>query len=562
MKLPVHPWRTFWAYHAWAGVTVGLVLHLMFVCGAVTLFLAPLKIWEEPVQHRAARATTEQSPQRLFERGLAALADLPAPPRRLWMGLPQGAAGVARFQYADARTGAWRVGWIDPTTGAFVPEREPLATFLYHLHYLWHPAAPQLEYLAGLLALTFLLTVVTGVLIHLKDLARQLAQFRPRAGRRVLWSDLHKVLGVMGLPFQILISYTGALLVLGPALMTALGGPVFGTDEAAISRVVWNEPPGLVAPGGPAPARSLDDVVAIARAAVPGFQPLAFAVQGLGREHGLIRAHGTLAGERRSVVVLIDQSTGAVLHVDAPSTDLASHATRRWLSDVHFVYYGGTALRVVVALLALCGGATILTGNWVWLARRRARGAGGRPHLLARLTAGVGAGSFVAIAAMFVASRVLPFDAAGRGATEQVIFAAALAACITWALAARSIDELWWQQLGLAGLLLVSVPLWAARVSAAGLFGGGPHIATVVAVDLGILVAGAVLVVAAWALRRARRRAATVAGEPDAPDAIEPAAEGDELRASDAVVDRAARTNAAPADRAVRTSDAVVDGSR
>jgi len=73
MKLAVHAWRTFWAYHAGAGVSIGLVLHVMFVCGTVTRFLEPLKIWEEPVQHRAARATTEISPQALFERGLAAI---------------------------------------------------------------------------------------------------------------------------------------------------------------------------------------------------------------------------------------------------------------------------------------------------------------------------------------------------------------------------------------------------------------------------------------------------------------------------------------------------------
>jgi len=510
MKLPVHAWRTFWAYHAWAGIAVGLVLHLMFVCGAVTLFLEPLKVWEEPVQHRVARATTQASPQALFERGLAAIKDLPAPPRRLYLGVPQGEAGVARFQYSDPRTGQWRAGWLDPAAGgAFVPEREQLAAFLYHLHYLWHPALPALEYLAGLLALAFLLTVITGVLIHLKDLARQLTRFRPRAGRRVLWSDMHKVLGVMGLPFQILVCYTGALLVLGPVLMTALSEPVFGDDPAAISRIVWNEPAGLAAAGGPAPARSLDDVLAIARREVPGFQPIAFLIQGHQREHGLVRAAGSIDGDGplRYANVLIDQSSGAVLQVEMPSTDLASHATRRWLSDIHFVYFGGTAVRVILALLALCGCATILTGNWVWLARRRARGAGGRPHLLARLTAGAGAGSFVALGALFVASRALPFADPGRGATEQLIFAGALAACIAWAMVWRSPAAIWWQQLGLAGVLLLSVPVGAARISPAGLLGSGPHLTTVVAVDSGIAIAGALLLAVAWAVRRASRRA-------------------------------------------------------
>jgi uncharacterized iron-regulated membrane protein len=507
VKLPVHAWRTFWAYHAWAGIAAGLALHLMFLCGAITLFREPLGVWEEPVQHRAARDTRELSPQVVFERGLAAIHDLPAIPRRLWLGVPQGEAGVARFQYSDARTGAWRAGWIEPS-GRFTAEREPLTTFLYHLHYLALPGLAGLAYLAGVLALVFLLAVATGVLIHLKDLGRQLWQFRPATGHRVRWSDMHKVLGVMGLPFQIAVCYTGALVVFGPVLLTAMSGPVLGRDRDAISQVVWNEPVMTGAAPGPGPVRSLDDVLRIARDHVPGFEPLAFGVQDFGGKRPLARASGTIAGEgdMSAANVLIDLSTGAVLQVDTPATDLASHATRRWLSGIHFAYFGGTAMRIVLAMLAFAGCATILTGNWIWLARNRAVGAAGRPHLLARLTAGIGAGSLVAVAAMFVASRVLPMADPGRGAIEQGVFGGALVACVAWAVAARSSSAVWWQQLGLAGLAMASVPLWAARVSPSGLFGGGPRIATVAAVDAGILVAGGLLLGLAVAVRRASRR--------------------------------------------------------
>jgi hypothetical protein len=258
-------------------------------------------------------------------------------------------------------------------------------------------------------------------------------------------------------------------------------------------------------------------LLATARATVPDLVPLAFGVQGYGREHGLVRVFGRLAGDGpvRAANVLLEASTGKVLHVDTPGTDLASHSTRRWLSAVHYAYYGGTAVRVLLAILALAGCATILTGNWLWLARLGAGGAGGAPraHLLARLTAGVGGGVFVAIACLFVASRVLPLDSSGRIATEQQIFAAALAGSIAWALVARSADDMWWRLLGLAGVLLLSVPLWAARISPAGLFGGGPRIAVVVGVDVGLLGCGAILLAVASVLRRARRRVGSLAAQ-------------------------------------------------
>ena len=512
MKLSVHTWRTFWAYHAWGGIAVGLALHVMFVAGAVTLFLAPLQVWEEPMQHRPAGESLG-SPQALLESGLSAIRDLP-PPERLWLGVPQGSSGVARFQYSDADTGEWRAGWIDPQSGAFVPERERAATFLYKLHYLWHPALPELEYMAGFLALAFLLTVVTGLIIHLKDLIGQFYRFRPRAGRRALWSDMHKVLGVMGLPFQVLYSYTGALMVFGPVVITALTGPVFGDDHARAGNVAWNEPAGLPEPGGPAESLPLDEILRRAREALPGFQPISFGIQGYQHEHGLVRAYGWLGGEGafRYGNVLMDHGTGEVLHVDAPATDMASHATVRWMSGIHYVYYGGNAMRVVLALLALAGCATILSGNWLRLARRRA-GSSGRPPVLARFTAGFGAGAFVAVAALFVASRVLPLDWPGRIQAEELIFLGALAACVVWALVARRTGAVWWQQLGLAGVLMASVPVLAARLSPAGLFGGGPRISTVVAVDAAMLGCAAALVAIAWALRRARPPAAEPAEE-------------------------------------------------
>jgi len=519
VKLPAHAWRTLWAYHAWAGVAISLVLHVMFVAGAVTLFLAPLRIWEEPVQH--VRAAPIESPQALLERGLAAIRDLPARPKRLWLGLPGGDGsddGVPRFQYSDLQTGAWRAGWLPPH-GGFVAEREQAATFLYHFHYLWHPALPALEYLAGLLALAFLGTVITGVVIHVKDLRRQLRQFRPESGRRALWSDLHKVLGVMGLPFQLVWSYTGALLALGPVLITALSGPVFGSEQAA-GRIAWNEPAGIVRPGtGPAP--SLDDTLAIARRVVPGLSPISFGTQDFGTPRGLVRVYGRVdaPGPDRYANVVIAQASGAVVHVDAAATDLASHATRRWLAGIHYGYFGGLAVRVVLALLALAGCATILTGNWIWLVRRKAAGgaAGQRAHVLARLTAGAGAGVFVAVAGLFVASRALPLDWSARSTVEQAMFAALLVGCVGWALAARVPGDVWWQQLGLAGVLLTTVPVWAARVSPAGLLGAGPRIATVVAVDAGLAIAGACLCTLAWALRRAaaiRRARGAAADEP------------------------------------------------
>src|SRR5690606_15505121 len=130
-------------------------------------------------------------------------------PSRLLLVLPK-THGTVRLQYPDAETGRWVIGWVDPTRGEFVARRERLSDFLYHLHFLRLPFTGLLELLAGVAAVALFVTIVTGLLIQLHRLLRELTQFRPAARTRTVASDLHKVLGVLGLPFQALYAFSGA----------------------------------------------------------------------------------------------------------------------------------------------------------------------------------------------------------------------------------------------------------------------------------------------------------------------------------------------------------------
>jgi hypothetical protein len=162
--------------------------------------------------------------------------------------------------------------------------------------------------------------------------------------------------------------------------------------------------------------------------------------------------------------------------------------------------------------MGLAAAITILSGNWIWIARRREAAA----KWLARLTAGVGAGILVAIAALFAASRILPLDVGRRTNTEELVFGCALFASVAWSLAARDVFALWWKMCALAGGLFLAVPFLAVRMPSAGLFGRpGARLPAVIGVDLGLLFAGALFMLLARALHRraAMKRAALAAAD-------------------------------------------------
>src|SRR5690606_5767903 len=106
----------------------------------------------------------------------------------------------------------------------------------------------------------------------------------------------------------------------------------------------------------------------------------------------------------------------------------------------------------------LAGCVMLASGMQVWVAKRR-RDAGAGHAVVRALNVGVVAGMPLAVAAMVVANRLLPWDLADRRAAEITLF------CVAWLLAAgwgawRDRRGLGWRDLYTAtSLLLLALPL-------------------------------------------------------------------------------------------------------
>lgn len=507
-----HAFTRFWHVHAWAGVLTSLIVYVMFLLGSLVLFYKPLTIWEEPlVQRRPVELNSLQS-----------LLELAGPlPDEFWLYLPQSDRALPKVGYYLPNSTAWRMWWLDIEHGQVIPQRELAAAYLYDLHYLWHDVTGYwLQYGAGVLVFGMLLAIVTGVLIQLRNATRQLNQFRPDRTTRVLFSDLHKVLGVFGLPFQFVYALTGAMMVLSPLLFELSIGPVFGGDStraADTAGALVEEPPPRDY-GPPRRGLSLDALWMRARAAEPRLMVESVVFRGYLQEQGTVDIRGEVEGQPfGDGLVRLRARDGHVELVETPDNERAVGTVARWIHGLHTVHYGGLQVRLLLALLGFAGCVTILTGNWIWLERRAARGLRRGDVLLARLTAGVGAGAIVAVCALFLASRLMPMDWLPRLKVEERLLAVTFLGCIGWALAEREPLEAWWRQLLLAASMLAVTPLAARSASQAGLFGAGPKLEPVVGVEIGMYVLASVLLATAlWLRKIARRRADEAERKPQA----------------------------------------------
>jgi uncharacterized iron-regulated membrane protein len=502
MKLSRHAFTRFWDVHAWVGVVTGLVLHVMFFAGAFALFYEDLSFWQERTPRGGAMAGAPVAPlvdRTLRERGVQ--------PEEVSVSLPGERTPFLVVGWLEKDRPEWAEIRLDPSTGAVVAESSHLATILYWLHFLYHPKAAWGMYVAGLFGVALLLALVTGVLIHWKDIVRQFHQFRPAKAARVLWSDLHKVLGVMGLPFQTMVAFTGAVICLASLLLMVLTGPVFGGDAAAATGALWGGGREVRPTGRAASTMDLDHLLTRARMAVPGFQPMFVRVSHLGDEAATARVWGKSSGRLfgRGDVVL-RATDGALLSESLTRSPTPGMAFNRWVIGLHYALYGGLAAKVLYALLAAATCLTILSGNWIWLLRREARASSAGNRLLARLTTGVGGGILLGAACLFWANRLAP--ASVRMAAESWAFFG------VWGLTAGLFLLRADSRTGWVGLLRISggafalLPVASALATEAHLFNVGHHgRLDVFGVEVGLVLLGLGLLLGASIVDRRARAA-------------------------------------------------------
>ena len=132
------------------------------------------------------------------------------------------------------------------------------------------------------------------------------------------------------------------------------------------------------------------------------------------------------------------------------------------MGTLHFGRFGGGRLKALLFVLSLAASAVILTGNLLWVVVRRPKNPSATPRLhrvLARLTAGIGAGLVAAVPLLFLATRALPIELDGRQVVEAAAFFLGWLALVVAAFFGPSPTSAVRWQLGLAGMLCALVPL-------------------------------------------------------------------------------------------------------
>ncbi|MDR3397607.1 MAG: PepSY-associated TM helix domain-containing protein [Pandoraea sp.] len=468
--------------HTWAGLLVGWLLYAMFLTGTVSYFKDEISQWMRPeVPHQQVLPDSAAVAQNVSNQLTALAAGSPQwsiylPTERnpvvnvFWRNAP---ADVKANKGGNRR--GFEEATFDPATGQTLNARETLGgEFFYRFHFQFHPL-PVLwgRWLAGFCAMFMLVAIISGVITH-KKIFIDFFTFRWGKGQRS-WLDAHNALSVFGLPFHLMITYTGLVTLM--AMYMPWGGQVAiktPVERAQMSAQLSAFPPPLKATGDKAPLASIDAMVRQAQARWGTNDVGRVSVTNPGDAAARV---AVTRGEATRVsmspqYLLFNGTTGELL--DVKDNVGAAAETRGVMYALHLGRFSDLHLRWLYFLVSLGGTAMVGTGLVMWTVKRRSKLPDpARPHfgfhVVERLNIAAIAGLSVAMTAFLWGNRLIPSDAAGRSATEVDLFYWVWAATLLYALV-RPAKRAWIELLWIATAVLALLPVLNAVTTSRGLW--------------------------------------------------------------------------------------------
>ncbi|MEM6804725.1 MAG: PepSY-associated TM helix domain-containing protein, partial [Bacteroidota bacterium] len=226
--------------HTVSGIVIGFALFICFYAGAFALFMDEMYPWENP--EARFELTEKVDFDKVFQTMKAYETDFAVnepfsilPPTEhdpyVWF---YGARNIT-----DSTTERFSA-YVHPITYEVTSFDEPkthMARTIYELHFFHQIPVVGIR-LAGFVGFFFLFAIITGVLIHWKNIVNKFYAFTTEGKWKQIWTNSHTVLGFIALPFQTIYAVTGALLGLAIFLLAPSAYLLFDGDTSEIVKAV------------------------------------------------------------------------------------------------------------------------------------------------------------------------------------------------------------------------------------------------------------------------------------------------------------------------------------
>jgi len=511
--------------HTWAGLLLGWVLYAMFLTGTLAFFRDEITAYMKPEVQ--VQAVTSDAAMITGMRYL----QTHAPDALRWFVLPYSDRDplieVSYQKPGKTGRGSFQRVQLDPATGEAVQSRETRGgDFFYRFHYELEMGYPWGRWLASIAGMFMLVAIISGIITH-KKIFKDFFTFRPGKGGQRSWMDGHNALSVLGLPFHLMITFSGLMLfmimVMPAGIYAMYETPTQFTADAYPSFA--SKPRANV----PAPMAPIENMIAQARTAWGGASVGRVTVNHPG-DSAMTVSLTRLVSERVSYgrlppSMIFNGVTGEV--TSASENDSAIMTTVGTIVGLHLGKFAKPWLRWLYFIVSLAGTAMVASGLVLWVAKRRQKAGKDAANrfslrLVDSLNSGTIAGLLIAIPVFFLANRLLPVDLPNHANWEIKLFFWSWGAAFVYGFVRQR--QAWRDLNALAGVLFLSIPIVNAITTSRHLGQSLPTQDWLMAgFDLTAIASGIFCVWLSWKVSRHKAKAPAAAGRKAAPRAAPPA---------------------------------------
>ncbi|ARW11449.1 PepSY-associated TM helix domain-containing protein [Acetobacter ascendens] len=367
--------------HSWVGILAGVFLFVAFYAGGISVFEVPLQNWLTKPVALPAPVTVQQVPD-LMQKAFAAYPEaqqeytvvlsptVSLPARLMWPVIPgQRHAGPVDMMAAS----------LDAEGHLVTVKHKPseVAHFIDELHEnVGLPVfMPYSRWFMGIIALLYAVALVSGVIVFLPMLAKNLFALRLIKGAWKKWLDIHNLLGVFSLPFHVVIALSSVLFayhgVIHNVQTMMFSAPAAIHDRHLHTKNMNHQPVVHTSTMFLAPAEILQAL----QKQAPGFVPdvLNYASTDKAKQTLYVIGHDEhymMRGPAGGLAEL-DPVSGKILSTEyMPGLQSAPFSILTTFFALHFGSFGGNVVKFGYLILGFIGAFLFYSGNRLWLISR------------------------------------------------------------------------------------------------------------------------------------------------------------------------------------------------
>ncbi|TLG75093.1 PepSY-associated TM helix domain-containing protein [Methylocystis sp. B8] len=468
--------RLYKVVHTWTGITAGMFLFIAFYAGSITVFAEPLARWAS--SPASVRLTALAQSDELIARTLAARPDA-AKEFTLHLGETEDLWARLTWRKGKDDKSPWSADISSAGDLRFARSyRSSLSDFVDNIHRTAGiPGANDIgETLMGVVSAVYAVALVSGLIVVLPSLVKDLFALRIGPNLKRMWLDAHNVVGVVSLPFHIVIALSAVVFCLHEPLYDALDYVVY---DGRLKSIMATSNPFTAIKKDERPASMLPVNVLLDRvkAASPSFVPVEMRYRNAGLRGASVQVWGydTRYMTRGKGFAVISPVTGEIANTDyLPGREGTWTGIVATFFALHFATFGGDIVRVCYFLLGIAGAFLFYSGNLLWIeSRRRTERRHGGPvnqktstRTMAAATVGVCLGVICAISITIVAERWLSGRVANIDVWRNAIYYCVFLGSVLWSFlrgaAAASVELLWLAAIATAAIPLTTLTGWTS----------------------------------------------------------------------------------------------------